>query len=94
MFQRWVKNLTRRPGLACALLLLTLPGTPQEIQDPEAKKWDRVFSRVEATQIHGEATFPVSAAERIELDRRLEAYAKDPEAGSSWEAVHTRITAR
>ena len=36
--------------------------------------------------------YPISEAERKELDRRLEAYDRDPESGSSWDEVEQRIT--
>jgi putative addiction module component (TIGR02574 family) len=34
---------------------------------------------------------PLTDAEREELDRRLDAYHRDPEAGSSWEEVKARL---
>lgn len=37
---------------------------------------------------------PLSAAVREEIDRRLEAFEKDPEAGSSWEDVKSRLQTR
>jgi len=40
----------------------------------------------------GGGEFPISDAERRELDLRLEAYQLDPDAGSSWAEVHKRIT--
>lgn len=37
---------------------------------------------------------PLTADERALLDARLAAYAKDPDAGISWEEVESRIRAR
>ena len=37
------------------------------------------------------AEIPVTAAQKNELDRRLEAYAQNSEGGSSWQQVKTRI---
>jgi putative addiction module component (TIGR02574 family) len=34
---------------------------------------------------------PLTDAERQELDRRLDAYHRDPAAGSSWEEVKARL---
>ena len=34
---------------------------------------------------------PLSQAQREELDRRLEEYHRDPEAGSPWEDVKSRL---
>jgi putative addiction module component (TIGR02574 family) len=45
--------------------------------------WDSVAANQEA--------YPISEAERAELDRRLAAYDRDPEAGSSWEEVKRRV---
>jgi putative addiction module component (TIGR02574 family) len=39
-------------------------------------------------------SFPLTEAERAELDRRLEAYDKDPEAGTSWDEVKARVGGR
>ena len=46
--------------------------------------WDSVASNQQA--------YPISEAERRELDRRLEEYDRNPNAGSSWEDVKRRIT--
>lgn len=37
---------------------------------------------------------PLTEAEKALLDARLAAYEKDPDAGSSWEEVESRIRAR
>lgn len=46
--------------------------------------WDSVAANQEA--------YPISDAERRELDRRLEHYDRDSGAGASWEEVKRRIT--
>ena len=46
--------------------------------------WDSVAANQEA--------YPISDAERRELDRLLQEYDRDPSAGSSWEDVKRRIT--
>jgi putative addiction module component (TIGR02574 family) len=38
-----------------------------------------------------EAAVPVTPEQQAELDRRLEAYEKDPEAGAPWEVVKARL---
>lgn len=38
--------------------------------------------------------YPLTEAERSELDQRLEAYQRNPEAVSSWAEVKARILAR
>lgn len=37
---------------------------------------------------------PITEAEREELDRRLDAYHRDPAAGSAWPDVKARLLAR
>jgi putative addiction module component (TIGR02574 family) len=39
-------------------------------------------------------TLSVTQADREELDRRLEAYHRDPQAGSSWTEIKARILSR
>lgn len=46
--------------------------------------WDSVAENQQA--------YAVSDAEREELDRRLAAHDRDPDAGSDWEVVRRRIT--
>ncbi len=41
-----------------------------------------------------DAEDPLTEAEKALLDARLAAYAKDPEAGSSWAEVEARIRSR
>ena len=76
MFQRSVIILVRRPYLACALLMLTLPGAAPSGSQSSADQWDRVFSRVESTQLHGDATFPVYCVQRLLREKKLEKGAK------------------
>jgi len=73
MLLRSVGDLVRRPAGACALLLLTLPGALQGVQETTSERWDRVFRRVESTQIHSDATFPVYCVQRLLREERLEA---------------------
>ena len=39
-------------------------------------------------------SLPVTDAQREELDRRLEDYSRDPQAGSPWEEVRARLRAK
>ena len=48
--------------------------------------WDTIPKASEAPKI--------TDAQRAELDRRLEAHRKNPDAGSSWEDVKARILGR
>ena len=54
--------------------------------------------RLKLAEIDGEkwldATDPLTDAEKALLDARLAAYEKDPDAGSSWDEVESRIRAR
>ena len=45
--------------------------------------WDSIAATPEAV--------PLTAAQRQQLDKRLEAYEQNPQAGSSWEEVKARI---
>ena len=45
--------------------------------------WDSIASRPEVISL--------SDAQREELDRRLEAYQQDPQAGASWQEVQQRV---
>lgn len=45
--------------------------------------WDSIVAHPE--------TLPVTATQQQALDRRLEKYRQNPEAGSSWQAVKARI---
>lgn len=56
-----------------------------------------VTERIELVQdlwdsvVEDEAAVPVTPEQKAELDRRLEAYENDPEAGASWEVVKARL---
>ena len=76
-------------GMSKAEILAELPKlTPAERQEV----------RLQLARLDGEEWFdagePLTDAEKALLDARLAAYAKDPEAGSSWEEVEARIRAR
>ncbi len=58
---------------------------------PEAERL-KIVQALWGSIATGGGEFPVSDAERRELDLRLEAYRRDPDAGSSWAEVHERIT--
>jgi len=45
--------------------------------------WDSIAATPEAV--------PLTEEQRAELDRRLAAYEKEPEAGTSWNEVKTRL---
>jgi putative addiction module component (TIGR02574 family) len=55
---------------------------PERVQLVQAI-WDSIEAVPEA--------IPVSQAERQELDRRLDAYHQDPEAGTPWEEVKAKL---
>ena len=65
---------------------------------PKLTPAERQEIRRKLTQIDGEDWLdtkePLTDAEKTLLDARLAAYEKDPDAGSSWEEVETRIRAR
>jgi putative addiction module component (TIGR02574 family) len=48
--------------------------------------WDDIAAEQESVEL--------SEAQKPELDRRLDAYQRSPEEGSSWEEVKARILAR
>lgn len=54
--------------------------------------------RLKLAEIDGEKWLdggdPLTTAEKSLLDARLAAYEKDPDAGSSWDKVESRIRAR
>ena len=50
--------------------------------------WDTIAEDADA------AALPVSEAHRAELDRRLADWESDPDAGSSWEEVRSRLERR
>jgi putative addiction module component (TIGR02574 family) len=59
---------------------------------------DRQEIRLKLAELDGDdwldAEDPLTDAEKALLDARLAAYEKDPDAGSSWEEVESRIRAR
>ena len=65
---------------------------------PKLTKQERQEIRLKLTELDGEEwldqTEPLTSDEKALLDARLAAYAKDPDAGSSWEEVENRIRAR
>ena len=48
--------------------------------------WDSIAADSEA--------IPITAAQRTELDRRLSEMDADPDAGTSWEEIRSRLAAR
>lgn len=64
------------------ILALTLP---ERIRLAQAL-WDSISEVPDA--------LPLTDGERAELDRRLDAYYRNPEAGSPWESVRARIRDR
>ncbi len=48
--------------------------------------WDSIAAVPEAV--------PLSEADKLELDRRLEAYYRDPKAGDPWSEVKARLIGR
>ncbi len=65
---------------------------------PKLTKLERQEIRLKLTELDAEdwqdQDDPLTAGEKALLDARLAAYATDPNAGSSWEEVETRIRAR
>jgi putative addiction module component (TIGR02574 family) len=65
---------------------------------PRLTPADRQEIRLTLAKLDGEAWLDeaeaLTDAEKALLDARLAAYAKDPDAGSSWEEVESRIRAR
>jgi len=65
---------------------------------PKLTKQERQEIRLKLTELDGEEWLdqaePLTSDEKALLDARLAAYAKDPNAGSSWEEVENRIRAR
>ena len=64
--------------------ILELP-VPERIRLVE-EIWESIAEIPEAVQLTEE--------QKVELDRRLDAYRKDPNAGSPWSDVKARILAR
>jgi putative addiction module component (TIGR02574 family) len=65
---------------------------------PKLAPKERAEIRAKLDELNGDGWLdtnePLTAAEKALLDARLAAYAKDPDAGSSWEEVESRIRAR
>ena len=65
---------------------------------PKLTREERQEVRLTLARLDGEAWIdtaePLTDSEKALFDERLAAYEKDPEAGSSWEEVETRIRAR
>ena len=71
-----------KPVSVADLLELTVAERIQLVED----LWDSIATLPEAV--------PLTDAQREELDRRLEAYHRDPAAGSPWEDVKRRVRGR
>jgi putative addiction module component (TIGR02574 family) len=65
---------------------------------PKLTPAERQEIRLHLARLDGELWLdgddPLTDVEKALLDARLAAYAKDPDAGSTWEAVETRIRDR
>ena len=65
---------------------------------PKLTKMERQEIRLKLAELDSEDWLddeePLTVEERALLDARLAAYAKDPDAGSTWEEVEGRIRAR
>ena len=65
---------------------------------PKLTKTERQEIRLKLAELDGDDWIddddPLTADEKALLDARLAAYEKDPDAGSSWEEVESRIRAR
>ena len=68
-----------KPVSIADLLELSVAERIQLVED----LWDSIAAVPEA--------MPLTGAQRDELDRRLDAYHRDPSAGSPWEDVKRRI---
>ncbi len=65
---------------------------------PKLAPEERAEVRAKLAELDGDgwldAGDPLTSAEKTLLNARLAAYEKDPDAGSSWEEVESRIRAR
>jgi putative addiction module component (TIGR02574 family) len=68
--------------LTANVLNLSIPERIQLVEDI----WDTIAEVPESVNL--------TEAQKAELDRRLEAYHRNPEEGSPWSAVRDRIRAR
>ena len=77
-----------------------IPMSKAEILDelPKLTKMERQEIRLRLAELDSEDWLddedPLTIQEKALLEARLAAYAKDPDAGSSWEEVEGRIRAR
>lgn len=65
---------------------------------PKLSPEERQAVRLQLARLEGDSWLdagePLTDAEKALLDARLAAYAKDPEAGSTWAEVEARLKAR
>jgi len=80
--QIWMELVMAEPLSIADVLKLSVPERIQLVEDI----WDSIAAVPEAV--------PLTDAQREELDRRLDAYRRDPAAGSPWEEVRARIRGR
>ena len=77
-----------------------MPMSKTEILEelPKLTKTERQEIRLKLAELDGEDWLiddePLTAEEKALLEARLAAYEKDPDAGSSWEEVESRIRGR
>jgi len=92
-------------GQSISLITMTLPGyhsvmSKLEILEelPRLTAEDRLEIRRKLNEIDGDGWMdgddPLTDAEKALLEARLAAYERDPDAGSSWEEVESRIQGR
>jgi len=67
-------------------------------QLPKLSAEDRAAIKAKLDELAGNGWLdddePLTGEQRVLLDARLDAYEKNPDAGSSWEEVEARIRAR
>lgn len=57
--------------------------SPYRSESASSRRWDSIADSPEEVQLSDE--------QKVELDRRLEALEKNPDAGSSWDEVRARL---
>ena len=62
-----------------------------ELEELSASDRLQLLEDVWETFVRDPASLPLSDEHRREIERRLEAFRRDPSAGSSWEEVRARI---
>ena len=82
-----------------ALDIISLMSKTEILEElPKLTKTERDEIRLKLAEIDGESWFdgdePLTEQEKALLDSRLAAYLKNPEEGSSWKEVESRIRAR